>query len=141
MTQDLEKITKSLKGICRMASKYEIGDILRPGLLRRLVVASHLGHTPVFNKNFHAQDERHKYYYFTAWNRNRFQTGMISKGEVSSMEGDFFCFVFFDDKDQFQVLRSYMITRDKFLPEAERQISGKKKSNVSISERWLRRNS
>lgn len=138
--QDLEKITTSLKGIGRIASKYEISDILKPGLLKRLVAAHHLGHTPVFNKDFHAQDEGHKYHYFTAWNRNRFQTGMMSMNEVSLMEGDFFCFVVFDDKEQFKVLRSHKVARDKFLAEARRQISGKKKVNVSVTESWVRRN-
>lgn len=141
--KELEKITKSLKIICRIASRYGIADVLKPGILKRIVVANHFGHEPVFEKGFHAQDEEGRYYYLTAWDRNRFQTGMIVKEDIDLMEADFFCFVVFDSRSQAQILRAYKVPRDKFLAETIRQISGNKKKRVHVSftEKWVKRNS
>lgn len=138
---ELEKIAKSLKNICRIAGKFGIGDVLKPGVLKRIVVANHFGHEPVFERGCDAKDEKYRYSYFTAWERNRFQTGMMSKEEICSMESDFFCFIVFDSRDQAQILRSHKVPREKFLAEAIRQLSGKKKTNVTVSEKWARRNS
>lgn len=140
--KELEKITKSLSGVCRIVNRYGLlVDILKPGVLKKLVVASHFGHKPVFDRSFEAHDEKYKYSYFTAWERNRFQTGMVGEEYVSSTEADFFCFVVFDAKDQVKILRTYTVSKDVFLNEARRQISGKKKANVSVSEKWARNNS
>lgn len=140
----IHDIVAHIRAAQELATELGIPNILQPGLVKELILAEALGHTPITSKaSADARDEQgHLYEYLCSLSKsNNFQIDRVTQGNRERItRNEAFYFAFFGDS--ITLGEVYRVETSVVVREAERQLtrSRNKISHLNLTGAWVRRN-
>ncbi len=139
----MREIVAHIKAAQELATGLGIPNILQPGLVKELILAEALGHTPITSKaNADARDSDGRLYEYlcSLSTSNNFQIDRVTREnrERITRNAAFF-FAFFSDS--VTLAEVYRVETAAVLQEAERQLARSRNdiSHLNLSGAWVRR--